>query len=94
MRDYTTQLAIIFSREMVEALGDDLHPVLDRNQEYMSSGIDCDAAHDYLDANEIMMDCFKQLFKREPRVENQDDLDIINAAWRIAREQDYYWSTI
>jgi NTP pyrophosphatase (non-canonical NTP hydrolase) len=90
MRDWTTKLAIIYSREIRDELGDCLYDVINQNNEYQEQGIECDAAHDYCDANMVMNHAFEKLFKREINVGNEEDLKLVNDAWKLSLEHEYF----
>jgi hypothetical protein len=91
MKDWVTTLAIVYGREICDALGDDLDSAIQKNNEYIQMGVDCDAAHDYCDANDIMMGAFEKLFKREPDISDEEDLKTVNKAWKIALENEYFF---
>lgn len=51
--------------------------------EYMKAGM-C-ASHEYCDPNEAMAEAFEMVFGRELDVLNNDDITIVNEAWKISK---------
>ena len=45
------------------------------------------ASHDFCDSNLVMYDAFKAVGGREADHENEDDLDLWNAAWNFAKDK-------
>lgn len=46
--------------------------------------------HDYCDANMVMLEAFQTVFQREPDMESDDDLELWNDAWAIAKAADFF----
>lgn len=43
-------------------------------------------SHDFCDANQIMLEAFENILHREPDLNDQADIDLINNAWSIAKK--------
>lgn len=59
---------------------------LNKTNEY--SGGSC-ASHNYFDANEAMVQAFKIVTGKEINFQSDIDIELINAAWNIARENNF-----
>ena len=51
--------------------------------------------HDFCDANQAMIDAFMKVFNRTPKMQFEYDVDIydvdiINAAWEMAKKERFY----
>lgn len=63
--------------------------MVDRNKaEPEDSGV-CHT-HDYCDSNMVMLEAFQNVFKREPDMDSDDDLELWNDAWAIAFAADFF----
>ncbi len=49
-----------------------------------------DATHDYCDPNQAMIDAFEKVFGKEIDFQSDEDSEIINAAWALARKNKFY----
>jgi len=47
-------------------------------------------SHDFVDANVYMHEAYTTVMNREPDLENQQALDLINRAWDLAMAADFY----
>lgn len=47
--------------------------------------VDVCHSHDYVDANEVMMEAFEWAFGRPPQIEDDADMELMNAAWSKAK---------
>ena len=69
-------------------IGDDnLRKVVDRNRAENCGSV-CHS-HDYCDANMIMVEAFKEVCKREPDLNNRDDVVLIDQAWKQAKDYNF-----
>lgn len=66
---------------------DSIAEIDDRNDQPAYVG--CDAAHDFVDANESMAEAFLAAIGSEPDMDDDDTLDLINDAWGIAKRHGY-----
>lgn len=94
----TLLLANEFSKQLRAALTkEQMREVIAKNNttEYKNA----EASHDYIDSNEVMDAAFKKVMKRdfifyddlhpETELQHEQDLDIVNKAWYIARINDF-----
>src|SRR3990167_3393949 len=82
-------LALTFSHVLKNWLTkDEILQVIFLNEQEISSGI-CHT-HDFCDANQAMIDAFIKLFNCTPEMQNDNDVDIINAAWEMAKKERFY----
>lgn len=51
----------------------------------------CCATHDYLDANMIMAEAFKNIIHAEPDMQNNKDNALWNSAWDLAKNYDFQY---
>ncbi len=49
-----------------------------------------DATHDYCDPNQAMIDAFEKVFGKEIDFQSDEDSEIINTAWALARKNKFY----
>lgn len=96
-----TDLAKEFSAVLKEWIGTiNLRKVIDTNRADITASW-C-ASHDYCDANMAMDAAFTKIMGREfiffndehPETEQQngEDTDLMNAAWTLAKENDFYYN--
>ena len=98
--DKATDLAKEFSRVLNSWIPEKIFEVNLRNKEASYKLNNCCASHDFCDANMAMDEAFQKVMQREfvffndeyPETEqqNEDDTDLINAAWNLAKENDFY----
>ena len=50
----------------------------------------CCASHDYCDANMAMFEGFQRCIGRDPVLNDDKDLSLINRAWDIAKSKQFY----
>lgn len=82
-------LARLFSEGLKEALTyQEFSQVLDRNAHETNPGV-CHT-HDFIDANMIMSDAFVAMAGHEVDGNSDDDVDLWNAAWDIAKAAKFF----
>lgn len=83
------ELARTFARKLREEIGGDkLALVVVRNR-----GTDARsgcASHDFCDSNMTMAEAFEEVFSIEPDVDDDDDTDLWNEAWAMAKGADFW----
>lgn len=82
------QLSDEFSRLIVEGFtADQLAEVNAKNatDKYKN----CCATHDYYDANEFMSEAFNHVMNREIDLQNDNDIDLWNAAWALSKSKNF-----
>jgi hypothetical protein len=88
------RIATTFSRKLHDTLGaDTMAAIVARNAtpEYALSG-SC-ATHDFIDANQVMLDAFAQVTGADARLSDfsgsEADFDAMGAAWDIAADSQF-----
>jgi hypothetical protein len=81
----TQAIAAAFSAIVRAELSGYMPEIIAKNAAY---GDAC-ATHDYCDANMLMADAFEIAMGRSANIQNQTDLDLINAAWGAAKQSDF-----
>jgi hypothetical protein len=83
-----SDLAKDFSERLADYLGfGGLAIVVERNKTPKYTG--CCASHDFCDANVFMLEAFEATFSREPDLECDHDLAMIDDAWNMAKRQGF-----
>lgn len=82
-------LAIEFSKVLKHWLtAEQLFEITTLNQKPEYQNGSC-ASHNYCDPNQAMIDAFEALYKRQPDVQNINDVVLIEVAWDLARYHDF-----
>lgn len=77
------KLAAAFTRGLRNNLSPETLVAIDA--ENTARADDSCASHDHLDANEVMADAFVAVKGHAPQPDSDDDADLINAAWDLAK---------
>ena len=92
MEKFTTEqackLAIEFSGVLKEWLTTDELKAI--NEENKKRNDNTCATHDYCDSNQAMIDAYFLVFGKEPDINADFNFDITNAAWDIAKQNNFY----
>jgi hypothetical protein len=82
------KLALAFRWGLERELSCDQFAEMRRRNVLPEHQVNSCASHDFCDANLVMYDAFEAVFGREALVqENEDDLDLWNAAWNFAKDK-------
>lgn len=87
MNKTSRDLAYAFAALLRSELEDEIQQVIALNQDEANQAI-CHS-HDFIDANEVMADAFRQTFGREVDLQSDADGAIWNEAWRLAKESEF-----
>lgn len=60
---------------------------LNSTQEYLES--DSCASHEFCDSNQAMVEAFEKVYNREPDTRIDSDVEIINQAWAISKQNQF-----
>lgn len=88
------QLSIEFSEMLKMELGPEKFKKMVRrhlDEEYVLKDI-C-VTHEVCDPNVTMMDAFKHVMKHEPELLNDGHMAVINAAWALAKTNNFYYGS-
>lgn len=86
--DRVEAIAYVFASNLKAILTDkQLATVKKRNEKLMFTG-SC-ATHDFCDANMPMEAAFEEVMKRGSAPDSDDDMDLWNEAWQMAKEADF-----
>jgi hypothetical protein len=85
-----SKLSAAFSDIVRRDLAEHLEEIVRINEDHKAkaqTGI-C-ATHDFCDANEIMADAFVLTFDRPIDLDDQDDVELWNAAWALSYDRNF-----
>jgi hypothetical protein len=89
-QEQTEELARAFSRSLLREINwENLYTVIHRNktEDYQHG---CCATHDFCDPNILMLEAFEKLHNIDFDVQDSTHSDCFNAAWVLARANDFY----
>lgn len=81
-------LARAFGARMQELPRAQFRQVIDRNK-CESNDLICHS-HDFVDANMVMLAAFEDVYKRAIDMDNEEELELWNDAWAIAKAADFF----
>jgi hypothetical protein len=81
------KLAKAFTAQLIEDVGENIDDVRELNR-HETDGQICHS-HDFCDANMTMYAAFLDLFGRVMDLTSQEDMDLVNAAWDKAKQNEF-----
>ncbi len=87
----TEKLAREFARLLkIEVGEDDFNTIAKQTEKYKTAGVDTCVSHDFCDSNMLMNDAFNNLYGEDINPINALDLQLVNEAWELAKEQNFW----